>query len=388
MKINIVMANWVSLAGGIRSTAVLADHLQKRGHEVYVVCPQKRRPTVRQQLKSLIKGKGLIASQLKGVSHFDDFEIPCRVLDHRDPVTDADLPDADIVMATWWETAEWVNRLSPSKGAKVYFIRHHEVFDYFPLEMQYKATVSYSLPLHKITISKWLLDLMHTKYWDHQVSYVPNSIELQKYYASPREKQKQPTIGLMYRDQYWKGCDISLKAFSLAAQKIPNLRLVAFGVNPPSPKLPLPEGTEYVQQPPQDQIKDIYARCDAWLFGSRFEGFGRPILEAMACRTPVIATPAGAAPELLEKGGGLLVKPEDSEDMAIAIEKICNLSNSEWKQLSDQAYANVHGYTWDDAAQLCEQAFETAIARTKRGELSSINPLELATPARSSALSS
>ena len=73
------MANWVSLAGCIRSRTVLADHLQKRGHEIYAVCPQNSRPIISQQLKSLIKGKGFIASQLKGVSHFDDFEIPHRI---------------------------------------------------------------------------------------------------------------------------------------------------------------------------------------------------------------------------------------------------------------------------------------------------------------------
>jgi len=43
-----------------------------------------------------------------------------------------------------------------------------------------------------------------------------------------------------------------------------------------------------------------------------------PILEAMACRTPVIGTPAGPAPELLGAGGGILVRPEDPADMAMA----------------------------------------------------------------------
>ena len=70
---------------------------------------------------------------------------------------DADLPDADIVIATWWETAEWVNALSPAKGRKVYFIQHHEVFSYLPVE---RSRATYRLPLHKIVISRWLKDLM------------------------------------------------------------------------------------------------------------------------------------------------------------------------------------------------------------------------------------
>lgn len=364
MKITFVLHS-VNLSGGIRSTAVLARHLKKRGHQVLAVFPSKPKPTLRQQMRSLWQGKGLISKSKKSLSHFDDVDVELRGIEHPGPITDADLPDADIVVATFWKTADWVAQLSESKGAKVYFIRHHEIHDYFPIEMV-KAT--YRLPMHKITICKWLVDVMRTEYGDTNVSLVPNSIDTQKYYALPRNKQPTPTVGMMYSQKTWKGCDVSLKAFSLAAQKIPNLKLVAFGTEKPSPDLPLPPDTNYFCQPPQHRIKDIYAKCDVWLFGSRVEGFGRPILEAMACRTPVIGTPAGAAPELLTDGAGILVKPEDPEDMARAIEQICQLCEPEWRAMSDAAYAKASSYTWDDAAKLCEQAFYTAIERTKRGD--------------------
>ena len=54
----------------------------------------------------------------------------------------------------------------------------------------------------------------------------------------------------------------------------------------------------------------------------RSDGFGLPI----------IGTPAGAAPELQACVGGILVKPKDPEDMAKAIEQICQLSDAEWGQ--------------------------------------------------------
>ncbi|ACK67829.1 glycosyl transferase group 1 [Rippkaea orientalis PCC 8801] len=365
MKITFVLPP-VNLCGGLRSTANLALHLGKRGHEVLAVCPERRKPTLYQQAKSLLKGKGWMDTRTRWASPFDELPVPLKVVSHISPITDLDLPDADVVVATWWETAEWVNKLSASKGAKVYFIRHHEVHDYLPLE-RVKAT--YKLPLHKITISQWLVDLMKTEYGDHTVSLVYNSVNFQKYYAPPRGKQSVPTVGMLYHTTKWKGCDISLKAFELAKQEIPDLKMVAFGLNSPLPELPLPTGTLYHCNPPQERIKDIYAQCDAWLFGSRVEGFGRPILEAMACRTPVIATPAGAAPELIAKGGGKLVKPESSEDMAEAIVQISQLNQEKWQKMSDSAYIAAKSYTWDDAAELCEQAFHKAIERTKNGEL-------------------
>ncbi|MEG4343586.1 glycosyltransferase family 4 protein [Microcoleus sp. A003_D6] len=166
---------------------------------------------------------------------------------------------------------------------------------------------------------------------------------------------------MYYTTTPWKGCDLALKAFSIAAKKIPNLRLVAFGSgDTPPPYLPLTPGTEYNMAPTQDQLKKFYSKCDAWLFSSSSEGFGLPILEAMACGTPVIGTPAGAARELLAGGGGILVKPEDPEDMALAIERICQLSDAEWRAMSESALETVINYTWEDATDLFEAALYTA----------------------------
>jgi glycosyltransferase involved in cell wall biosynthesis len=110
-------------------------------------------------------------------------------------------------------------------------------------------------------------------------------------------------------------------------------------------------------------LRDIYARCDAWLFGSRMEGFGLPILEAMACRTPVIATPAGAAPELLSGGGGVLVPAEDPRAMARAILRVCSLSPLRWRRLSDAALTTAASYSWEGAAERFEKALEHALQR-------------------------
>lgn len=359
------MASGFSLNGGDRAIATYADRLQKSGHEVLVISRPKAKPSLRQQVRSVLKGKGLIRVPKNQPSHFDNLDVKRRLLDSWRPVTDADVPDADVVIATWWETAEWVANLSESKGAKAYFLQHYEVFDYLPKE-RVKAT--WSLPMHKIVVSQWLADLARTQYDDSNVALIPYPVDTKQFYATPRGKQSIPTVGMMYSQVYWKGCDISLKAFSLAAEKIPNLRLIAFGTQSPSPELQLPPGTEYALCPAQNTIKDLYAKCDAWLFGSRSEGFGMPILEAMACRTPVIGTPAGAAVELLADCAGILVKPEDPEDMARAIERVCKFSDAEWRKMSDTAYAKATSYTWDDATNMFEAALDTAIERRKRGD--------------------
>ena len=359
MKITVINPT-VNFSGGIRVVAIYADQLQKRGHEVQLISVPNFTPTITQQVKSLLKGKGLISKPKYPPSHFDNISVPHYVIDHRPPVVDQDVPDADVVIATWWETAEWVANLSPSKGAKAYFIQHHEIHDYLPKQ---RASATYQLPLHKITIAKWLVNVMREQYGDQNVSLVPNAVDLKQFNAPPRQKQSVPTVGLLYATVPWKGCDISLQAFHLARRKIPHLKLIAFGTKQPSSSLPLPPETEFYHQPPQSEIKMIYAACDAWLFASRSEGFGLPILEAMACRTPVIGTPAGAAPELISQGGGILVNPESPEEMASAIAQICQMSESEWKKMSEAAYQTATRYTWDEATDLFEQALYRAIER-------------------------
>ena len=337
---------------------------------MFVISVPHSPPSMRQQVKSLLRGRGWISTPEDEPSFFDNLGVKQKITDRYRPVEDKDVPDADVVVATWWETAEWVAKLSPSKGAKAYFLQHHEIFDYLP---QGRVEATWMLPLHKITVSEWLVDLARTKYGDRQVSLAPPSVDTKQFYACPRHKQSVPTIGMMYSTIHWKGTDIALKAFSLAAANIPNLRLVAFGSDAPSPELPLPANAEYVIQPDQDKIKDYYSKCDAWLLASRSEGFGLPIVEAMACRTPVISTPAGAAPEILSGGTGILVKPEDPEEMAKAIEYICQLPNAQWQAMSEAAYAKVNNYTWEDATEHFEAGLKVAVDKSKQRDVNLVS---------------
>jgi glycosyltransferase involved in cell wall biosynthesis len=358
MKIVFLTGQSNNLTGGMRVISIYADLLKKRGHDVVVVSPSPTKVSVYRKIRSVLKGEGFITNKRSGPSHFDNIDVPCIVLSHEAPITSFDLPDADVVIATYWITAEWVASLPPSKGAKVYFIQGHETHEHLPID---RVMATYRLPLYKITISKWLTSLLETKYDCDQISLVPNSVDFDQFQASPRDTQPIPTVGMLYSTKHIKGCDISLKAYYKVRKKIKNLQLIAFGSEYPSKDLPLPKDTTFFYQPAQNTIKDIYSMCDIWLFGSRLEGFGLPILEAMACRTPVIATPAGAAPELISTGGGILIKHDSAEDMAKAIQEIYSLPNSEWRLMSDAAYAQAAGYSWEDATDMFEKSLLDAV---------------------------
>ncbi len=260
------------------------------------------------------------------------------------------------MIATWWETAEWMSGFSSKKGIKVHFVQGHEVFSNQPIE---RVKAAYCLPNHKLTISHWLVDLLKDEYKASDVFHVPNSVDTALFHAPEREKQDPPTIGLLYAWSTVKGVDISLKAINLVKQQYPEIRLVVFGAQQLTDELPLPGNSAFTFSPPQEQIRELYSRCDVWLCGSRSEGFHLAPLEAMACRCPVVSTRVGGPLDIVEEGvNGYLVNIEDYKGLAEALLKVISLPDKKWLEMSDAAYATAMRYSWDDAADLFEDVLK------------------------------
>ena len=365
MRVTFVLP-FASLAGGIRVIAIYAEHLRRRGHEVCVISTPLDIP-VRRKVKSFVLGRGWPGTR-REPSYLDAVRVEHRVLEKVRPVVDADVPDADVVVATYYTTAYGVQRLSPAKGAKAIFIQNYEVEDGKPNPT---LDATWRMPLHKITISKWLVDLARDQFGDAVVSHVPNSVDLNQFHAVPREKRPVPTVGLLYNTFSLKGCHTSLKALEQVASVLPSLRLVCFGAEQPGLRLRLPPYAEFHYQPPQDTLRDLYAQCDVWVCGSNVEGFHLPPLEAMACRCPVVSTRVGGPMDIIEDGvNGHLVDVKDVDALADRVLRVLRLPQEEWRQLSDAAYQTATRFTWDDATDLFEKALELAIERNTRGELS------------------
>jgi glycosyltransferase involved in cell wall biosynthesis len=341
-----------NLSGGCRVIAIYADRLQAMGHDVTVVAPRRSVPGLRARAKRLIAGRGWKSGA--SASHYDGMTARLHLVDHPGPVTAADVPDADVVIATFWESAFVVMGLPPSKGRKFYFVQHHEIH---LAQQRHFAAGSYFLPLHKITIVGWLADTMRGTYGDPDVAVVPNSVDHSLFHAPPRPRQAVPTVGLMYSTKRFKGLDITLEAIRIARERHPALKLVAFGKSDPVRTLPLPEGSLYIRNPRQSQLREIYAMCDVFAAGSRSEGFGLPILEAMACRCPVVATRTGCAPDVIKDGvNGFVVDVGDAFAMGARLADVLDLDAARWQAMSEAALERVLPYDWDAAARLFEKA--------------------------------
>ena len=276
-----------------------------------------------------------------------------KVVTGKEKLENDDLPDADVVIATLWATAEWVAELDPAKGKKVYFVQGHEILPHFPRE---RVQATYRAPLEKIVVSGWLERVMQEKYASPVAGRVLNAADLDLFNAPPRKKNTRPRVGFVYADSWVKGVEFVTDAIRNLQKRIPDLEVVAFGAGKINPRKPLPPSCQYHRKPPQEMIRELYSSCDVWLCASRHEGFGLPMVEAMACRCPVVTTAVGAAEDFIENGKqGYVVPVEDADALTEKALTVLEMNNEDWRRMSNAAHEAATQYSWDDAGALFEE---------------------------------
>ena len=255
-------------------------------------------------------------------------------------------------IATWWETAEWVHAYPERCGKKMYLIQHHEVHSILPRD---RSSATYRLPLHKIVVARWLADVMRTEYGDDEVDVVPNSVDHGQFFAAERGKQAQPTVGLLYSTIDWKRFPLALETVVELNRRNPAVRAICFGIE--QPPFPLPPFVTFKFDPPQHTLRDLYATCDVWLTASSSEGFNLPAMEAMACRTPVVATRTGWPAEAIVTGfNGACVDVDDGAALVREAERVLALPDAQWRRLSANAFETVRESSWERSADLFERS--------------------------------
>jgi glycosyltransferase involved in cell wall biosynthesis len=100
---------------------------------------------------------------------------------------------------------------------------------------------------------------------------------------------------------------------------------------------------------PDELLPAVYSAAEALAFPSLYEGFGLPILEAMACGTPVVASWASCLPEVAE-GAALLIDPTNVESLTNSLEQALTDPDAR-TQLIEQGRRRASEYSWRRAAE-------------------------------------
>ena len=107
---------------------------------------------------------------------------------------------------------------------------------------------------------------------------------------------------------------------------------------------------------PDEDLSVLYSLCSVFIFPSLHEGFGLPILEAMACGAPVIGSNCTSIPEIINRKDALF-DPRRPQDIANRLTEV--LSNTDLRQnLKVWGLERARAFTWDACARKALEAFE------------------------------
>ena len=107
-----------------------------------------------------------------------------------------------------------------------------------------------------------------------------------------------------------------------------------------------------------DELVSLYRRAAALVFPSRYEGFGSPPLEAMACGCPVAAARAGSLPEVCGDAARLF-DPDSTEEIATAVLDVL-ASPDEWRA---RGFERAAAFTWERSATEHEAVYRELLAK-------------------------
>jgi glycosyltransferase involved in cell wall biosynthesis len=263
------------------------------------------------------------------------------------------IPAGDAVIASAWQTAEWVRDYPAERGRKFYFMQDYERYMEAGPELRKRIAATYTAGLRTIVISpacrKAVEESGGRVYWD-----VPNGLDFQKLTLSMDiDHPKRTFIGFPTRPEGLKATEDAVAAIETVRSVCGEDHAVwSFGGKRPAY---LPEWVRYHERPSNELLCDLYNRTAVFVVPSRYEGWGLPGSEAMACGAALVSTENGGVRAYADHGRTALLCPVgDRQAMAAAV---CSLlSDRESRiRLARAGCEHIRKFTWERASRELER---------------------------------
>ena len=328
--------------GGFKVVYIYANALASRGYKVIVTHPLYLRQEELPQLRHPRRWITYLKRRVTGAYRPDAwFTMDARVeLRYTPSLEERYIPMSDVVIATSWETAEWVAGYAGNKGRKLYLIQHFESWS----GERERVLATWRLPLQKLVIAKWLQEIAENM--GETAIYLPNGLDQQEFFVETSLPQRDPyLVGSLYHTYEWKGTADVLGAMAVVVEQLPQVRLILFGTN--AEPEGLPAWVEYHHRPSGATLRALYNRMSVFVSASWEEGWGLTPCEALLCGCAVAVTDNGGHLEFATHAKTALVFPvKDRLSMAEAILKLI-LENELRFKLAEQGSKALQCYSWD-----------------------------------------
>jgi glycosyltransferase involved in cell wall biosynthesis len=342
--------------GGVKNIYEHANRLAARGHRVTIL----HAAYVTRQSGVLPLGRAVASYLLNrlGVMQWRPdrwFRIDPRV-DMRWAPTPAPcrVPDGDVVVATAWQTAEWVREYPPAKGEKFYFAMDYERYMEADPELRQRISATHTAGLRTMVISPAGRDMVEAC-GGRPPSLVPCALEFSIYrLVNGIDSELRTMIGFPTRPERHKATEDAIKALELVRSG------TGFGGSVWSfggERLPqFPEWADYHLRPSDMELASLYNLTRIFIVPSIYEGWGLPGSEAMACGAALVSTDNGGVRAYAEHGRTALLTPAgDPAALAAAIRSLLG-DNDLRTRLARAGYEHVQQFTWDRAADDLERS--------------------------------
>lgn len=115
---------------------------------------------------------------------------------------------------------------------------------------------------------------------------------------------------------------------------------------------------------PQETLRVLYSQAAVFVFPSLYEGFGMPVLEAMVCGAPVIASNTSSIPEVAA-GAAVVIKPTDVEALAASIRTVLGARETR-EAMKSKGFAQVKLFSWEKAARQTLEMYQNVYQQGQR----------------------
>lgn len=180
-------------------------------------------------------------------------------------------------------------------------------------------------------------------------------------------KIKKPFLLSVATQEPRKNIQKLLDAFEQIQKRIPELQLVLTGKYGWGPGLRSAENVIWTGYVPDEDLVALYSGCRVFIYPSLYEGFGLPILEAMACGAPVVTSNNSSMAEIA-KNAAILVDPRSHTQLTRAIEMILDLNMENYQQMVQASLKRAGEYTWAKTARETLDAYNLLFSQIPKAE--------------------
>lgn len=338
MKITFILPGG-GRSGGIKSTVKVANGLLQKGHSVRLLVNKGGR-SPRTQLRSLwLKARYTCSNDWLHL-----FEGPVERFSDIEKCT---FENREIVVASGWWAGTEIRRLNHNGIIKVHHIR-----SMLKDADQMRAAWGENVP--KIVIASYLGEVIKQICAQKVYAIIPNGIDAAEFYPSVPESQRDG-VGTIFGKGYHKDPETVLGVLESLQTSCPEIPQRVFSANRKPNDIPR---EIFHRLPPLEKTREIYSRSLVWFLGSCSEGFGVPVLEAMACGCAVVSTKCGGPEDIIRNGeNGFLVEVGNVKQIVNRIEEL--LGDGELRQqFVGNSKETLKKFSWESSIDQLEKALD------------------------------